>query len=738
MRRSWRYDPGLDPSLLWTGKAEQPELSVPVLPLFEHECVEPGLLHSGHGFEKPIVAWEFPGWRNRLIHGDALVVMTALLEYEGLGESVQTIFMDPPYGVRFGSNFQPFVRSRAVRHDDDRDLVREPEVIRAYRDTWELGIHSYLTYLRDRLTVARELLAPTGAIFLQIGEENVHLVRVLLDEVFGAEAFVAMIPFRKKTMPLGARFLDSMCDYLLWYARDPGQMKYRQLYQELQADFHWKTDEGGRRYRYVSMKAPGYSEAHDFPVELDGKTYRPPPGGSWITTPEGMTRLARAGRLAVEGRTLVYKLYWDDFPLGKLTNLWADTVGAHDKRYVVQTSEEVVARCLLMTSDPGDLVLDPTCGSGTTAIVAERWARRWIAIDTARVPIALTRERLLGATYPLWQLRNPAAGPAGGFVYRELPRVTLRTIAGGIEPERVTLVDQPAVVKGAVRVSSPFSIGSTGPAPGATSPDTEREGPRRLLEFLRRAPVLRLAGGRTIALGGIRELASQDGGSGGWLHAEAEADGRPVALSFGPMHGAVTGAQVEGAVAEGLAAGFERVLVFGVAFSPGASQAAARTGAILVHATADLHLGELLKTTRASEIFAVTGTPDIELEPVGEGQYTVRLCGVDVFDPVAVEVRHVEPADVPAWFVDSDFDGHIFRAAQAFFPRTKAFDALRRAIGADPADVASGLAWGHGTTSAPFRPGSHGRVAVKVIDDRGQELVAVREIGSFAHDGSRR
>ncbi|MBM3266880.1 MAG: site-specific DNA-methyltransferase [Candidatus Sericytochromatia bacterium] len=716
MHRTWQYDPGLDPALTWTGKAERPQLAVPVLPLFEHEVVAPGAI-AGPG----AIAFEHGAWRNRLIHGDSLVVMTALLEYEGLGESVQTVFMDPPYGVRFGSNFQPFVRTRGVRHDDGRDLVREPEVIQAYRDTWELGIHSYLTYMRDRLTVARELLAPTGAIFVQIGDENVHRVRMLLDEVFGADAFVAQIPFRKKTMPLGARFLDAMCDHLLWYARDPERMTYRQLYQPLQADFHWKVDGGGRRFRYVSMKAPGYSAQNDFPVEFAGATYRPPPGGSWITSADGMERLRAAGRLAVEGRTLVYTLYWEDFPLAKITSLWQDTVGAYDKRYVVQTSEDVVARCLLMTSDPGDLVLDPTCGSGTTPLVAERWGRRWIAIDTARVPIALTRERLLTAVHPAWRLRDPERGPAGGLCYRELPRITLRTVAGGQDPDTVTLVDEPAEDKSAVRISAPFALSATGPPPIAGDAGAPAAaagaGVPRMLEFLRRSPLLRLPGGRSLELAGLREF------TGEFLHAEAEAGGRPVGLSLGPVHGAVAEPQVAGAAREARAAGHSEIFVVGVAFSVPAAARAAATGVTLVHATADLLLGDLLKTTRASELFAITGMPEFDVETAADGRLAVRLAGVDVFDPVEGAVRRLAAADVPAWFLDTDHDGRVFRMRQAQFPRTQAFEALRRLLGETWDD-----AWGRSTLSMPFEPGLHRTVAVKVVDDRGHELVAMRAV----------
>jgi adenine-specific DNA-methyltransferase len=390
-----------------------------------------------------------------------------------------------------------------------------------------------------------------------------------------------------------------------------------------------------------------------------------------------------------------------------------------------------------MTTDPGDLVLDPTCGGGTTPIVAERWGRRWIAIDTARVPIALTRERLLGASYPRWRLREPAAGPAGGFECPELQRITLRTIAGAEQPETIMLVDRPTRDRG-VRISGPFSLGGTGPAAlWADSPKAQGLGERvaqvpdrpggppgasagtaeavRLLEFLRRSPVLRLPEGRTLSLAGLREC------EGRFLHAEAEAAGQSVALSFGPESGAVTDEQVVGVLAEAHA--YDTVCVVGFAFAPAAAQRAAATGVMLVHATADLLLGDLLKTTRASEIFAVTGLPDIAVDFLGDDRFAVRLAGVDVFDPVELRAVRLEGADVPAWFLDADFDGAIFRVGQAHFPRTRAFDALRRALGDSWDD-----SWGHATVSAPFQAGPHRTIAVKVVDERGHELVAVRQL----------
>ncbi len=333
------------------------------------------------------------------ILGDSLVVMNSLLEYEGLGGQVQMIYIDPPYGVRFGSNFQPFVRKRDVKDGSDDDMTREPEMVKAYRDTWELHLHSYLTYLRDRLLVARELLTASGSVFVQISDENVHHVRELLDEMFGVDAFISAIGFVKTSGLAAAQGLPAAIDYLLWYARDRERIKYRQLFQsraredlgmyvrvELgdgirrpltreERDGSASLPPGARIFRIDNLTKPGPGSKFEF--EFRGVTYRP--GNRWWgTTPEGMAQLAEAGRLERSGSTLGYVRYWDDFPWRPLTNLWTDTAAGgftDTKIYVVQTLSKVIQRCMLMTTDPGDLVVDPTCGSGTTAYVAEQWGR---------------------------------------------------------------------------------------------------------------------------------------------------------------------------------------------------------------------------------------------------------------------------------------------------------------------------------------------------------------------------
>jgi adenine-specific DNA-methyltransferase len=404
-------------------------------------------------------------WTNRLILGDSLQVMTSLAKREDLAGKVQMIYMDPPYGIKFGSNFQPRVGNRDVK-DSEQDLTRELEMVKAYRDTWHLGIHSYLSYMRDRLLLAKELLADTGSLFVQIGEENLHVVRTLLDEVFFKENSISLIYFRKKTMPLGGAFLERMGDYLLWYAKDISlaQDRFHRLYlkQNVSEDFHWAsvelpTGERIRRelagadanvdqiepYRLVSMWPPSFSQSAVFPVTFAGKEWLPAEGQCWPTNPEGMKRLGESDRLQAEGNYLRYVYQLSDYKLAKLTPIWNDTIGARDQKYTIQTSEAVVERCLLMTTEPGDLVLDPTCGGGTTAAVAEQWGRRWITIDTSRVAVALTRQRLISAKYDYYRVRDESKGIQSGLKYKTAPRIALKHVANNKNLDPIFAKHQP-------------------------------------------------------------------------------------------------------------------------------------------------------------------------------------------------------------------------------------------------------------------------------------------------------
>jgi adenine-specific DNA-methyltransferase len=789
------------PFLDWTGRAERLSFDVPTLPLFVHERLSTKAIVetlSGHRRDKQQSMFELFGdpqhsitdqvlrayeyqdeWVNRLVLGDSLVVMNSLLHYEGLGGQVQMIYMDPPYGVKFGSNFQPFVRKRDVSHNDDADMTREPEMVKAYRDTWELGLHSYLTYMRDRLLLCRELLAPTGSIFVQISDENLHHVRELMDEVFGAEDFVGIIPFRKKTMPLGAKHIESVTDYLIWHSRDEERLKYRQLFElmSVEGDAHWNHVEladGTRRkmtpeeinnhrllppgstpVQLVSLYPAGVNQSGLFPFVFRGKEYRPPGGNSWFTNLEGMNRLAEAGRLEPyeEGSTLRYVLKLSDSPASALTNLWSDTSAPSDKVYAVQTSTKVVQRCVLMTTDPGDLVLDPTCGSGTTAYVAEQWGRRWITIDTSRVPLALARQRLLTATFPYYQLKEEARGPAGGFVYARkrdrrgneiggvIPYISKGSIASNQPPSEEVLVDRPEVESGIVRVTGRFTFEATIPTPvdwesdgvpasGTAEAEAHGSFVERMLEVLRKSPVLHVGGGKTVTLRNVRPPAKTLSLSAEAI--EVNGDERRVALVFGPENGALSQLAVHEALKEADLKSYAHLYAIGFAIQPDArllidkSAEIGLPSATYVQATPDLMMGDLLKNMRSSQIFSVCGLPEVRVRHAGDGKYQVDLVGLDVFDPISMKPDHRAGGDVPAWFLDTDYNGLCFHVSQAFFPRTAAWDDLRRALRGEFDDSV----WDHlaGTTSAPFEPGHHGQVAVKVIDDRGNELLVVKSL----------
>lgn len=820
------------PFLEWAGKAERLSFEVPTLPLFIHERLSTqAILESLKGYtggqmaldfgghpdrdlaEQLLKAYEYPnGWFNRMILGDSLVVMSSLLQYEHMAGQVQMIYIDPPYGVKFGSNFQPFVRKRDVSHGADEDLTREPEMVKAYRDTWELGLHSYLTYLRDRLLVSRELLTDSGSVFVQISDENLHHVREVLDEVFGVENFVSVITVSKTSglsSPQARNVtLASTSDYIIWYAKDVSRVRFRQLFRDKASgksfDAVYRRVElqtGERRAitkeevesgqlpagaRLFSLgDTTAQNDNQTYPFTFQGKTFRVKKRG-WRTTEAGMNRLAAENRLVAVGEGLRFVQYATDFPVSTLNNFWDDTgTGSFldEKLYVVQTAAKAIQRCMLMTTDPGDLVLDPTCGSGTTAYVAEQWGRRWITIDTSRVPLALARQRLLTACFDYQELKNPEQGPAGGFVYKMkqnrkgehvggiVPHVTLKSIANGEQPDVEVLVDRPEVVPGITRVTGPFVFEATIPtaqgfddaSPEASGADRSEESDDafidRMVGVLQASPVLHLPGNQTVTLAQVRRPARAM-----WLSAEAmrpannltgsleAADaanggldlstGEPVAIVFGPAHGSVTRRLVEEAWGEAQlpGRGYKHLYVIGFAIEPDARQRIddyyTKLGlpVTYVQATPDVLMGDLLKNMRSSQIFSVCGQPDVTLtpaEPPSDGasnaQYwQVKLEGLDVFDPATDRVEPTPGREVPAWFLDTDYNGLVFRPRQAFFPLTGAWDNLKRSLRAEFDDSV----WAHlaGDTSEPFIGGPNDQIAVKVIDHRGNELMVVKSL----------
>jgi adenine-specific DNA-methyltransferase len=502
-RKKYAYDPHMDPQLQWAGKAEHTSFEVDTVSLHVHERIDPltiieGVMKKQEQAQTSLATWfeqkeqnpplreaiqfykHSQNWSNRLIAGDSLLVMNSLLQKEGLAGKVQMVYIDPPYGIKYGSNFQPFVNRREVK-DKDEDLTQEPEMVKAFRDTWELGIHSYLTYLQDRLKLSYELLNETGSVFVQISDENVHHVRELLDEVFGENNFVSQIQYRTSG-GLSSSFIRRICDYILWYAKDKSKAKFRKIYSERTSEadsqFSWIMLPDGEKRRLTSeekanaklipskaelfttnnLVSSGYTQSCIFKFDYEGRTFFPSSGKSWKTTREGMNRLAKKGRLIASGDTLRFVLKYNDFPVMSLTNIWDDLAGAPDKTYIVQTNPKVIQRCILMTTDPGDLVFDPTCGSGSSAFVAEKWGRRWISCDTSRVAIALAKQRLMTTTYDYYTLRHPEEGIAGGFRYATVPNVTLSSLANDEPPGQETLFDKPEIDHSKTRIPGPFTI----------------------------------------------------------------------------------------------------------------------------------------------------------------------------------------------------------------------------------------------------------------------------------------
>ena len=847
-------DPSLDPQLVWSGKDEQDseDLAVPVVPVYIQEKIKPQAIienlraearqasppdqlamfsdFNGIEFQDLVEFYEHEqNWTNRLILGDSLLVMTSLAEKESLKGQVQMIYLDPPYGIKFGSNWQVSTRKRDVKDGKAEDVSRQPEQVRAFRDTWEKGIHSYLSYLRDRFVVARELLTETGSIFVQIGDENVHLVRCVLDEVFGSDNFIGQILFRKTGGLKGVR-LAGVGDYLLWYARDADRAKFRQLHGEKRPG-----EAGATQYRYTMDPVGKLQEvAEDAlpsvpPDQLfthgdttsqgntvydwthEGKTFR----GGFKPPAHGMDRLALAGRIYAIGSTCRYLRKLSDFPLFDMNQLWEDTgiSGFGDSKvYVVQTGTKVIERCLLMTTDPGDLVLDPTCGSGTTAYVAEQWGRRWITIDTSRVALALARTRLMAARFPYYKLSDPASGDVKrGFEYKTVPHITLKSIANNeeidetharwqekLEPLRAqintaakqqweeweipretadgpaeleglleqwwdlrrqrqaeidasiarradteVLYDQPLEDNKRIRVTGPFTVESLSPhrvlSTDEELPASEQEartdvGPGQFETMI--LDHLKTAGVQNTVKQERLKFDFLDPYAGVYVHGKGEyteSDGttRTVAVCIGPEHGTVGPQLVKEAAKEAVqGVGFDTLIVCGFAFDPHVDVEKTRYGRLVVLPTRmnpDLSMGkDLLKKTGAANLFMIFGEPDLAIVRKGH-ELVVELRGVDVYDPTTGEIRSHTTDDIACWFVDTNYNGESFFVRHAYFTGgDEPYEKLKRALRADIDEAA----WAslYQTTSRPFAAPETGKIAVKVINHYGDEVLKVYEV----------
>ncbi len=836
-------DTSLDPQLVWKGKDEQDgeDLVVDAPPIYIQEKIVPQVIIENlrRAVEEPeltlfadfdgLSGWDAveyyqhdANWSNRMILGDSLQVMGSLTEKENLRGKVQMIYIDPPYGIKFGSNWQVSTGKREVKDGKLEDTTREVEQIKAFRDTWKDGINSYLAYLRDRLVVARDLLTESGSVFVQIGDENVHLVRSLLDEIFGNENFVSQITFKKTTgagSPSGGTVvLAAVNDFLLWYAIDASRVKYRQLYQPKTfggmgaGQYTWVEEANGDRRRMLQGESPtrgqrvfrtdqltsqSAARTTHYMVELGGSSYSPG-NGYWKTPATGMQKLVLANRLLPVGKTLTYVRYLDDFAAFPFNNLWDDTVtsGFSDpKFYVVQTNPKVIQRCMLMTTDPGDLVLDPTCGSGTTAFVAEQWGRRWITIDTSRVALALTRQRIMGAKFPYYQLADsregrakeaeisgqyPANGPTSrdvrkGFVCERIPHITLKSIANNpdLQPgmsraeidaaiarhaETELLCDRPYEDKRKVRVAGRFTVESMSPhktisptlpaSEQAPDQDNSSAFERTILDNLLRAGV---QNGRKKERLEFETLSPYPGA---YIQAEAirknGAEGTPqrIGVSIGPQFGTVDPEWIRKAAREAThGQGFDLLLVCAFAFDPQAVkateefapsdpgdfatvQAERRLGKVpvlLVRMNSDLAMGDvLLKKTGSGNLFMVFGEPDVAIERTPDG-VVVEIRGVDVYNPTTGEIRSSGTGEVSLWMIDTDYDGESFFVRHCYFTGgNDPYARLKKALKADIDEAA----WAslYTTRSRPFPPPTTGKIAVKVINHYGDEVLQVYDV----------
>ena len=883
----------LDPQLMWRGKDEQDwsDLVAHAPPLYIQEKVHPKVLiddllratkerehDSGqltpdlfadfNGIPKGVDKTEFyqhdQNWSNRMILGDSLQVMASLAEREGLRGNVQCIYFDPPYGIKFNSNFQWSTTSRDVKDGNAGHITREPEQVKAFRDTWRDGIHSYLTYLRDRLTAARDLLTDSGSIFIQIGDENVHRVRQLMEEVFGEQNFVAQIATKTSGGSTGI-YLSGVVDHVLWFAKDAERTKFRPLFgtkglgedgadkynrvrlpslevrsltateRTLEAD----VPEGARVYRQDNLtsqsvgREKGEGAASWFPVKIAGQEIRPSIKVRWKTNELGMQRLLCASRVELTGNSLSYVRYLDDFSAITINNSWTDIGGiqsrADPKVYVVQTPTTLIQRCMLMATDPGDLVLDPTCGSGTTAYVAEQWGRRWITIDTSRVALALARARIMGARYPFYLLADsregqikeaevtrttPSTKPTHrnirhGFVYERIPHITLKSIASNAEidviwdtwqakleslreklntgikkkwqdweiprepdkawPEptkklhaewwdaRIArqkeidasiaakaefeyLYDKPYADNKKVRVAGPFTVESLSPhrVLGVDENDELIDGlkedgaeygakksfPEMILENLKFAGVQQAHKEDKITFTALTpwpgDLVCAEG-----RYMEGDTEKR-AAVFIGPEFGTVQRADLVAAAREAGDVAFDVLIACAFNYEAHTTEfnKLGRIPVLKARMNADLHMAEDLKTTSKGNLFVIFGEPDIDLIHEKDGKLRVKVNGVDVFKPQTGEVISDGADGIACWFIDTDYNEESFFVRHAYFlGANDPYSALKTTLKAeiDPE------AWAtlNSDTSRPFDKPSKGRIAVKVINHLGDEVMKV-------------
>ena len=877
-----RRNKDLDPQLVWRGKdtKDWSDLIVQAPPLYIQEKVHPKALiddllrqskeqdyESGkimadlfsdfNGIPKGADKTEFyqhdQNWTNRMILGDSLQVMASLAEREGLRGKVQCFYFDPPYGIKFNSNFQWSTTTKDVKDGRTDHITREPEQVKAFRDTWRDGIHSYLTYLRDRLTVARDLLSDSGSIFVQIGNENAHRLRALMDEVFGEDNFISVITYRTSS-GLGSKFLQTNGDYLIWFAKKKSMTKFRQPFTSkgfgegtmfsgveesdgnrrrlTPEESRGEVDPKGRPYRLADLVSSGLTPSCVFSTTLGCEKFTPRSGYSWKTNPEGMQRLYQSNRLEAPGKTLQYIRFHDDFPAQKLTNFWTDTVGELSKQYVVQTSSRIIERCILMTTDPGDLVIDPTCGSGTTANVAEQWGRRWITIDTSRVALALARIRIMGARYPYYLLADSRDGQlkeaqisriapsykpvqgniCHGFVYERVPHITLKSIANNSEinviwnkwnnkveqshnslkielknsweeweiprvaeaswskiahqyhsewlQARIArqmdidksiaakadyeyLFDKPYEEKKKVRVAGPFTVESISPHRmlGVDENDELIDPLKQKVGVGNNQQTFTQMILDNLKMAGVQQAHKDDKidfttlipwpgdlicAEGRYMEGDVE---KRAAIFVGAEFGTAQRIDLVTAAREAGDAGFDVLITCAFNYEAHTTEfkKLGRIPVLKAHMNADLHMADDLKNTGKGNLFVIFGEPDIDILPAKDNKFQVKINGVDVFHPNTGEVRSDGADGIACWFIDTDYNEESFFVRHAYFlGANDPYSSLKTTLKAE----INKEAWDslHSDISRPFPKPASGRIAVKVINHLGDEVMKVFKI----------
>lgn len=749
------FDRGRDPELYWLGKYKNDndktqafDLRVDTRSLYRHEEVRPEMLinqlytlkadekatgmASLFGNDMPQTIYEDElqriteyyqhnaDWRNRLIQGDSLLVMNSLLQREGMAGRVQMVYIDPPYGIKYGSNWQMKLNNRDVK-DNDESLTGEPEMIKAFRDTWELGIHSYLSYIRDRLVLARELLTESGSCFVQISDDNVHLVRNLMDEVFGSENFVSLITFAK-TASIKANYLGATHDYIVWYGKDKSLLKYRQLFIKRKEstdggtynclelpDGSWRrlTKEellkesypSGRIFRAADLSRQGSSNVPT-PFTYNGKIYYPSPGRHWAANyPNGMNRLVACNRIIALNKVLAYKLYASDFELTKIDHVWNDTIiGTFtEKQYVVQTGSLAIQRCILMCTDPGDLVLDPTCGSGTTAYVAEQWGRRWITIDTSRIALNIAKKRLTTAVFPYYELFDKENGNIRqGFVYKTVPHITLKSLANDFEPDEEILYDQPKEDKKKIRVAGPFTVETlqsfhviNPDAIGVDERNETEDFQERIFAHLKSSGIRNGAKNEQAIFYNIEAVANPYLNAKGY-YKDAEGKERLAYFYIGPKFGTVSRRAVTEALKEFRSVapyeGASWLCILGFSFEDNINEKDYNLGAFVVSKVRmhdDLMQDGLLKKDKGAGAFITIGEPDIAIiEDEGGKTVHVEIQGLDIYDPIKDIVKPRSVEDIAYWEIDDNYNGEQFIVRGLHFcgGSKKEFDAWKKGL----------------------------------------------------------